>query len=74
MSYSSPYLIPDRPPADLLAELERASRTLDRLTARAVELTVGIERQTGGLRIELGDGGERRRLTPTELFHLLTGD
>jgi hypothetical protein len=74
MAYAAPFLIPDQPPADLLAELDRAARVLDQLTARAVELTLGVERQTGGLRIELLGGAGPCRLTPTELFELLTGD
>jgi hypothetical protein len=74
MSYASPYLIPDCPPADLLAELDRAAQALDRLTARAVELTLGMDRQTAGLRIELADGAGSRPLTPTQLFELLAGD
>lgn len=74
MSHASSYLIPEHPPADLLAELDRAARVLDRLTARAVELTLGVDRQTAGLRIELVDGAGLRELTPTQLFELLAGD
>jgi hypothetical protein len=72
-SHSSPYLIPEHPPAELLAELDLAAVALDELTARAVELTIGMERQARRLRIELDDGTEARRLTPTELFDLLAG-
>jgi hypothetical protein len=74
MSYTSSYLIPERPPAELLAELDEATQALDALTARAVELTLGMDRHAQGLRIELVDGAETRRLTPTELFELLAGD
>jgi hypothetical protein len=74
MSYSSPYTIPERPPAELLAELDEATRVLDELTARAAELTLGMDRQTGGLRIALDDGAGARRLTPTQLFELLAGN
>ena len=73
MSYASPYLIPDRPPADLLAELDRAAQVLDQLTACAVELSVGMDRQAAALRIELTDGAGLRPLTPTQLFELLAG-
>ena len=74
MSYASPFPIPERPPADLLAELDRAGRVLDQLTARAVELTLGMDRQTRSLRIELADAAGKRPLTPTELFELLAGE
>jgi hypothetical protein len=74
MSYSSPYLIPEHPPADLLAELDAAAQVLDELTARAVELTLGMDPRTGRFRIELADGAATRQLTPTELFALLTAD
>ncbi len=72
MSYSSTYLIPEHPPAELLAELDEATRVLDELSARAVELTLGMDRQTRSLRIERRDGGTTRQLTPTQLFDLLT--
>jgi hypothetical protein len=74
MSYSHPYLIPETPPAELLAELDEATRVLDAMTARAEELTLGMDRQTRGLRIEHYDGETKRRLTPTQLFSLLAGD
>ena len=74
MSYASPYLIPEHPPADLLAELDAAAQVLDELTARAAELTLGLDRRTGSLQIELADGAGTRQLTPPELFALLTGD
>jgi hypothetical protein len=73
MSYSSSYLIPEHPPAELLAELDHAAHVLDTLTAHAAELTLGMERETRGLRIELTDGATTRRLTPAELFDLLAG-
>ena len=57
MRYSSHYVIPDSPPAELLAELDAAARVLDELTARAAELTLGMDEQTRSLRIELLDGG-----------------
>ena len=57
MSYSTPYVIPDTPPAEVLAELDAAARALDELTARAAELTLGMDEQTRSLRIELDDGG-----------------
>ena len=43
MTYSYPYLIPDAPPAELLAELDEATRILDELSARAAELTLGLD-------------------------------
>ena len=60
MKYSTPYLIPETPPAELLAELDAAARALDELSARAAQLTLGMDEHTRGLRIELDDGGDRR--------------
>lgn len=71
MHYSTPYPIPDSPPAEVLAELDAAARMLDELSARAAQLTLGMDDQTRGLRIELDDGGVLSRLTPTQLFDLL---
>jgi hypothetical protein len=73
VSYASPYPIPDRPPADLVAELDRTAQALDALTARAAELTLGMDPEAGGLRIVLCAGGIERSLSPTELFELLAG-
>ena len=61
MNYSTPYLIPESPPAELLAELDAAARALDELLARAAQLTLGMDEQTRGLRIELE---RRRRVAP----------
>ena len=71
MKYSSPYTIPTTPPAELLAELDDAARALDQLTARASQLTLGMDEHNRGLYIELEESGERRRLSPTQLFDLL---
>jgi hypothetical protein len=71
MHYAIPYLIPEQPPAELLAELDDAARALDALSARAAELTLGMDEYTRGLQIEIQDGDETRRLSPTQLFHLL---
>ena len=73
MSYSTPYPIPDAPPAEVLAELDAAARVLDELSARAAQLTLGMDHQTGSLRIELDDGAGQTMLTPTQLFDLLGG-
>lgn len=74
MSYSPPYSIPEHPPAELLAELDAATRVLDELTARAVELTLVMDQQTRGLQIQLDDGAATRSLSPTQLFELLAGN
>ena len=71
MFATTPYLIPDCPPTELLAELDAAAAALDELTARAAELTVAMDAQTGRLRIELAEDGDVRRLSPSELFALL---
>ena len=71
MHYSIPYLIPDVPPAEVLAELDAAARTLDELSARAAQLTLGMDEHTRGLRIEIEDGDATRLLSPTQLFDLL---
>lgn len=71
MFATTPYLIPDRPPPELLAELDAAAAALDELTARADELTVAMDAQTGRIRIELVEDGDVRRLTPSQLFDLL---
>jgi hypothetical protein len=73
MTYSTPYLIPHEPPAEVLAELDAAARALDGLMNRAAELTLGMDEEARSLRIELVDGGETRPLTPTQLFTLLSG-
>lgn len=74
MSYSHPNLIPERPPAELLAELGEATRVLDELSARAAVLTLGMDRQQRSLQIELHEDEETRRLTPTQLLDLLSGN
>ena len=71
MHYSIPYLIPDVPPAEVLAELDAAARALDELSARAAQLTLGMDEQTRGLRIEVEDGDATHLLSPTQLFELL---
>ena len=71
MHYSTPYQIPDIPPAELLAELDAAAVALDALSARAAQLTLGMDEHTRGLRIELVDGDAVHRLSPTQLFDLL---
>ena len=72
MNYTTPYVIPEAPPAEVLAELDAAAQALDELSARAAVLSLGMDEQTRGLRIELDDDGDVRRLTPTQLFALLT--
>ena len=71
MNYPTPYAIPEAPPAEVLAELDAAAQALDALSARAAQLTLGVDEHTRGLRIELEDAGESRRLSPTQLFDLL---
>ncbi len=71
MNYSTPYPIPDAPPAEVLAELDAAARTLDELSARAAQLTFGMDAQSRSLRIELHEDGVLDRLSPTQLFDLL---
>jgi hypothetical protein len=71
MNYSTPYPIPETPPAEVLAELDAAAAALDELSARAAELSLVMDEQTRSLRIELDDAGNVRRLTPSQLFDLL---
>ncbi|MGH3073163.1 MAG: hypothetical protein ACRDNB_12975 [Gaiellaceae bacterium] len=71
MSFASPYTISDTPPSELLAELDAAARALDELTARAAQLTLAMDEQAQRLKIEIVEGGRRRRLSPTQLFGLL---
>jgi hypothetical protein len=66
------YAIPTSPPRELLAELDAAALALDRLTQRAAELTLDMDEQAGTVRIELAEGDSRERLTPTQLFSLLS--
>lgn len=73
MSVPTPYVIPSRPPAELLAELDAAARALDELSARAAELTVEMDEHAHGVRVELRDDGGVRTLRPSELFALLAG-
>ena len=72
MTSSAPYTIPSSPPAALLAELDAAARSLDELTQRAARLALALDEQTGGLRVELHEGGLSRQLSPRELFDLLS--
>ena len=67
----STYSIPETPPAELLAELDAAAAALDELTARAAELTLAMDEERRRVRIELRTEGDRRVLTPAELFRLL---
>jgi hypothetical protein len=71
MQYSTPYVIPELPPAEVLAELDAAARALDELSARATQLTLVMDENTRGLRIELEAAGEPKSLSPTQLFDLL---
>jgi hypothetical protein len=71
MTFTAPYMIPETPPGDLLAELDAAARALDELTSRAVQLTLAMDEQARQLRIELLEDGVTRRLTPRQLFDLL---
>ena len=71
--YASPYLIPDAPPAEVLAELDAAAEALDQLRARAAQLTLAMDEQSRAVRIDLAQDGSRRRLSPTQLFDLLVG-
>jgi len=71
MKYTTPYTIPESPPAELLAELDAAAQALDELSARAAQLTLVMDDQTRGLRIELEETDGSRRLSPTQLFDLL---
>ena len=72
MNYSTPYVIPETPPAEVFAELDAAAQALDELSARAAELSLGVDEQTRGLLIELDDNDVVSRLSPTQLFALLT--
>jgi hypothetical protein len=68
-----PHVIPELPPPELLAELDAAAQALDELAARAAELTLGMDEHARGLRIELTEGGDVRRLTASQLLELLAG-
>jgi hypothetical protein len=72
MTFSVPYTIPERPPAELLAELDGAAAALDELTARAARLTLALDEQARRLRIELHEDGRSRQLSPRQLFDLLS--
>jgi hypothetical protein len=73
MQYSTPYVIPETPPAEVLAELDAAACALHALSARAAQLTLAVDEQTRSLRIELEDAGEPHQLSPRQLFALLAG-
>jgi hypothetical protein len=72
MTFSAQTTIPGSPPAELLAELDAAARTLDELTQRAARLTLALDEHAGQLRIELHEDGTSRQLSPRELFDLLS--
>jgi hypothetical protein len=69
---SSPYTIPETPPAELLAELDAAAQALDELTSRTAELTLSMDEHARRLRLELTEDGIARQLRPSELFDLLS--
>jgi hypothetical protein len=71
VSVTTPYVIPPTPPAELLAELDAAAAALDRLSARAVQLTLELDEQAHRLRIELRDDQGATALTPSQLLALL---
>ena len=71
MTFSTPYTIPERPPAELLAELDAAAAALDRLAERAAELTLATDAENRRLRIELHEDGRSQQLSPRQLFDLL---
>jgi hypothetical protein len=71
VSVVTPYVIPSTPPPELLAELDAATEALDRLAARAAELTFVMDEQARRLRVELRDSDGSTALTPSELFALL---
>jgi len=71
MQYSTPYVIPERPPAEVLAELDAAACALHELSARAALLTFAVDEQTRSLRIRLEDADEAHQLSPRQLFALL---
>jgi hypothetical protein len=73
MSYATHYPIPDAPPPELLAELDAAAALLDRLTARAVELTLDVQESVRQVRVAVSDEHGTRRLAPSELLDLLAG-
>ena len=72
MMFFTPYMIPEAPPVELLAELDAAARTLDELTHRAARLTLALDDHAPRLRIELHEDGTSRPLSPRELFDLLS--
>ena len=72
MTFSAPYTIPARPPAELRDELDAAARALDELTHRAAQLTFALDVHAPRLRIELHEDGTSRRLSPRDLFDLLS--
>ncbi len=71
MRYPTPYAIPERPPAEVLAELDAAARTLHELAGRSAQLTLGMDDDTRSLRVELRDDGGARRLSATQLLDFL---
>jgi len=56
---------------DLLAELDAAARSLEKLSLRGAELSLALDESTGGLKIQLDDEQGSQQLTPTQLFSLL---
>ena len=72
MTFHAQTTIPESPPAELLAELDAAARTLDELTQRAARLTLALDEHARQLRIELHEAGISRQLSLRELFDLLS--
>ena len=66
-------MVPEVPPAEVLAELDAAAAALDAMRARAEQLTVAMDEQTRAVRIEHVSDGTRSALRPSQLFDLLAG-
>lgn len=64
--------VPSTPPQEVLDELDAAARVLDELSSRAAELVLGVDAESGGLRIVLSDDEGTRTLSPRQLFDLLS--
>lgn len=71
MDQTAPSVLPETPPAELLAELDAAARVLDGLARRDAELTLVLDDQRRSVRFELADSGRTQHLTPTQLLDLL---
>ena len=67
---------PATPPPEALAELDKAARVLDELSAKQVNLHFEVDDKTDRIRVQVkdGSGNVMREIPTTKLLDVLAGD